>query len=162
MRIRPGWLYSGSITPIDQPIARIGLDNSATQGTATESVTGQPDRALLQLREFIDSGGYAPGDRLPAERQLINSLGITRNALRKGLDELEREGAIWRHVGKGTFITAQENAQAFSGLQALSNQVTPIQMMRARLALEPAIAREAAANASAEALQKILSARDRS
>lgn len=121
------------------------------------STIAKPDHALLQLREFIDSGGYAPGDQLPAERQLINSLGITRNALRKSLDELEREGTIWRHVGKGTFIAAKDS---LADLTELSNHVTPVQMLRARLSLEPAIAREAAANSSAEALRKILVARD--
>jgi len=121
----------------------------------------ESNKALDQLRAFIDAGGYAPGDRLPAERELIESLGVTRTSLRKGLDALEREGAIWRHVGKGTFIAAQETSGILPGLLELSQQVTPVQMMRARLSLEPAIAREAAANASAEAVSRICLARDR-
>jgi DNA-binding FadR family transcriptional regulator len=119
------------------------------------------DDTLQQLREFIDTGDYAPGDRLPPERTLISSLGVTRNALRKGLEALEREGAIWRHVGKGTFITTPQSLVTVPGLAELSHQVTPIQMMRARLSLEPAIAREAAANASGDAVQRITTARDR-
>lgn len=111
--------------------------------------------ALQQLRDFIETGGYAPGDRLPSERALISSLGVTRNALRKGLETLEREGIIWRHVGKGTFITAPSGLATVPGLAELSHQATPIQMMRARLALEPAIAREAAANASGDAIQRL-------
>lgn len=121
----------------------------------------EPNDALQLLRDFIGSGDYKPGDRLPAERQLINSLGITRNSLRKGLDTLEREGVIWRHVGKGTFITAAESLDSVPRLAELSHQVTPMQMMRARLSLEPAIAREAAANASAEAVSNVCAARDR-
>ncbi|MDC1522359.1 winged helix-turn-helix domain-containing protein, partial [Planktomarina temperata] len=50
------------------------------------------------LRRLIAKGQYAPGDRLPSERQLIEALGLRRNALRKALDELEFEGVIWRHV----------------------------------------------------------------
>lgn len=119
------------------------------------------NHALQQLREFIDSGHYAPGDRIPPERTLINSLGVTRNALRKGLDTLEREGVIWRHVGKGTFVTTPQNLVADPDLAELSHQVTPIQMMRARISLEPAIAREAAANASGDAVQRISIASDR-
>jgi DNA-binding FadR family transcriptional regulator len=40
-------------------------------------------------------------------------------------------------------------------------QLTPVRMMRARLCIEPAIAREAAINASAEALARINAAKDR-
>jgi len=116
---------------------------------------------LQLLREFIDTGGYAPGDRLPPERELISALSITRNSLRKGLDSLEREGTIWRHVGKGTFITAQDNNNLVPSLTELSQHVTPVQMMRARLSLEPAVAREAAVNASAKSVRKIHHARDR-
>lgn len=114
------------------------------------------NNALKQLRRFIETGGYAPGDRLPPERALIDSLGVTRNALRKGLDTLEREGAIWRHVGKGTFITTPQCLVTVPGLAELSHQVTPNQMMRARLLFEPVIAREAAVNASGDALQRIV------
>lgn len=114
----------------------------------------QTGDTLDALRQFIDSGQYAPGDRLPAERQLMSSLGISRTSLRKCLDALEREGAIWRHVGKGTFITSPRNKTA--DIEELSHHVTPVQMMRARLSLEPAVAREAAANASAEAVGRII------
>jgi len=112
------------------------------------------------LKRFIESGGYAPGDRLPAERELIDNLGITRSSLRKGLDALEREGTIWRHVGKGTFISEPTNPATFPGVDKLSQEISPIQMMRARLALEPVIAREAAINASTEAMRRIIVARD--
>lgn len=119
------------------------------------------NKAQQQLEVFIEDGGYAPGDRLPAERELIDRLGVSRSALRKGLDALEREGAIWRHVGKGTFIASRPEEGLFPDVITLSQRVTPVQMMRARLSLEPAIAREAAANASAECVQKIIAARDK-
>lgn len=113
------------------------------------------------IKTFIDTGGYSPGDKLPAERELIANLGITRSNLRKGLDALERDGTIWRHVGKGTFISSQKKIDSFASVAQLSQQVSPVQMMRARLSLEPAIAREAAANASSEAVNKVIKARDR-
>ena len=59
------------------------------------------DEAVSALKSFIDAGDYSPGDRLPAERSLMGELGMTRTILRKALDALEREGVIWRHVGKG-------------------------------------------------------------
>lgn len=113
------------------------------------------------LRDFIVAGGYSPGDRLPPEREMIFRLGVSRTTLRKGLEALEREGAIWRHVGKGTFVAAHSTSEGMNVLSELSQQVTPVHMMRARLSLEPALAREAAINASEDAVIRIKMARDR-
>ena len=113
--------------------------------------------ALAELKAFIAAGRYKPGDRLPSERELIVRLGLTRMRLRWALDELERKGRIWRHVGKGTFLTDDGKER----LAELSRRVTPVQMMRARLALEPALAKEAAINASESALSRIKASLDR-
>lgn len=124
----------------------------------------QPERdeSTERLRAFIVEGDYTAGDRIPPERQLIEMLGIGRAALRKALDQLERNGVIWRHVGKGTFVShgasGTVGVDAFAGL---GRQLTPFRMMRARLCIEPAIAREAAVNASREALARIDSAAER-
>jgi len=122
-----------------------------------------PDRqqAVALLRAFITEGGYRPGDRLPSEREMIGNLNMSRNALRKALDSLERDGEIWRHVGKGTFIAAHGGSTGIGTLAELTKQVTPIELMRARLSLEPAIAREAALHASETALAAVRDARDR-
>lgn len=117
--------------------------------------------ALDALHDFLEAGRFSPGDRLPPERELMVRLGLTRTALRKALDSLEREGLIWRHVGKGTFIASQTGAARPGRLSELSSQVSPVDMMRARLSLEPAIAREAAVGATEEAVRKVLAARDR-
>ena len=110
------------------------------------------------LRAYIQQRGYGVGDRIPPERELIVDLGLTRSALRKALDALEHEGAIWRHVGKGTFIGSGRAAELPGDLTSLAAQLTPVRMMRARLCIESAISREAAINASAEAIATIKSA----
>ena len=116
------------------------------------------DRALDQLRALIASGDYAPGDRLPPERDLMTRFNVTRTVLRKALDTLEREGAIWRHVGKGTFVASQGSGTTLADLTRL---ISPVQLTRARLALEPALAREAALHATAEAVAAVKLARAR-
>lgn len=118
------------------------------------------DATIVALKSFIDAGSYSPGDRLPPERNLIGELGVTRTTLRKALDALEREGTIWRHVGKGTFVAG--NGENRTGISEIAHQMTPVRMMRARLSIEPAIAREAAVNASREIMVRIKTARDRS
>lgn len=117
--------------------------------------------AVAALRTFIANGGYTPGDRLPPERELMISLDMTRTVLRRALETLENEGAIWRHVGKGTFVAAPAGPGVPNHLSDLIARVSPVDMMRARLSLEPAIAREAALHASEEGVRQILRARDR-
>lgn len=119
--------------------------------------------AVTVLRTFIDSSSYGPGDRLPAERELIGQLQMSRGTLRKALDALEREGVIWRHVGKGTFVAGHGHSNGFDAgeLAGITQQITPVRMMRARLCIEPAIAGEAAVNASQEAIIRIKLAMDR-
>lgn len=126
------------------------------------SKLGPPGRGQERsvLMNFIEMGGFHDGDRLPPERELMVSLGMSRSALRKALDALEHEGRIWRHVGKGTFVTAPSSATQPGHVADLAARVTPYQMMRARLSLEPALSREAAINASNADVGKLLAARD--
>ncbi len=119
------------------------------------------ENAIARVREMIAAGAYAPGDRLPAERELIAKLGMSRTTLRRALEVLEREGAIWRHVGKGTFVASHGSSSGAGSLANLSRQVTPVKMMRTRLNMEPAIAREAAMNASGEAITRMKLAKER-
>ena len=108
-----------------------------------------------RVREYIDEGGFAPGDRLPAERVLTERLGMSRSELRKALGALEQVGVLWRHVGKGTFLADHDPPDNAGTLQSLGARLTPFRMMRARLAIEPAIAREAAINATGEHIARI-------
>ncbi|MBO6894157.1 MAG: FadR family transcriptional regulator [Roseibium sp.] len=117
--------------------------------------------AVALLKEFIAEKGYTPGDRLPSERELIKQLEIKRNTLRKALDTLEREGVIWRHVGKGTFIAGQDDTIDLSMMSEIGHQITPVKMMRARQCIEAVVAREAAINASRQAIKKIAEIKER-
>ena len=139
------------------------MDNLVNQFPETGSVepTRNPSErrnAVSVLRSFIDGGQYAPGDRLPSERELIVELGMSRSALRKALDALEHDGMIWRHVGKGTFVAGQGGHAGAGATEELSRQMTPVRMVQARLCIEPALAREAAIHASSGAIARMKSA----
>lgn len=118
---------------------------------------------VARIRAYIGEQGLQPGDRLPAERQLIGELRMPRGALRRAFDALEREGLIWRHVGKGTFMSRGGPATELSvdWTTDVARQITPLRMVRARLCIEPALAGEAALNASAESLTRMRIALER-
>ncbi|MEM1074676.1 MAG: FCD domain-containing protein [Pseudomonadota bacterium] len=126
--------------------------------------TGDDTDLVDRVRRFIDAAEFVPGDRLPSERRLIEELGIPRAALRKAFDSLEREGLIWRHVGKGTFMSREASSEALPAgdwVVDVARQLTPLRMVRARLCIEPAIASEAAVNASAESVTRMRLALER-
>lgn len=52
----------------------------------------------------VESGELAPGDQLPAERELSEKLGVNRMTLRRALRVLEYQGLVVRRHGVGTFI----------------------------------------------------------
>lgn len=56
------------------------------------------------IKRCISSGLVKPGDLLPSEAELCRSFGISRSTVRQAIGELEEEGLVIRHQGKGTFI----------------------------------------------------------
>lgn len=60
------------------------------------------------LMAHVEGAGLQPGNRIPTERVLSETLGLSRHAVRQGLDLLERRGLISREVGRGTFLRAAD------------------------------------------------------
>ena len=107
----------------------------------------QLDQKLPQLadrlKEFIVAEGFHHNDRLPPERDLAARFSVSRSDLRKALSVLEADGLIWRHVGRGTFIGARPVLN-LADVAYLGELASPSQVMIARIAVEPELARLAA------------------
>jgi DNA-binding FadR family transcriptional regulator len=98
---------------------------------------------LEQLRRSIDEGHFAPGDKLPPERDLARQLGVSRTTLREAVRVLEGERAVEvRRGSAGGIIVRQEAAQPGRLRQRLKEFDEIIDF---RLAVEPMAARLAAA-----------------
>jgi GntR family transcriptional regulator, transcriptional repressor for pyruvate dehydrogenase complex len=83
--------------PADDP-ARVQLELQAVpQGTAVSEI-------VRQLTSFLAAGHFRPGSRLPPERQLAESLGVGRSAVREALAALEILGIVAVRPGSGTYI----------------------------------------------------------
>jgi 2-aminoadipate transaminase len=67
-----------------------------------------------QIRALVHSGDLHPGDRIPASRELAGQLGVHRTTVANAYAELESEGLISGHVGRGTFIRNEGIARGIS------------------------------------------------
>jgi len=56
------------------------------------------------IRDLINGPDYAPGDRVPSERTLAETLGANRMTVRKAIDALVAQGLLERHSTSGTRI----------------------------------------------------------
>ena len=65
-------------------------------------------QVMETLRARIGAGGYAAGDRLPAETELAAALGVSRPTLRQALAQLESEGLLYSQRTSGRFVTEDE------------------------------------------------------
>jgi DNA-binding FadR family transcriptional regulator len=93
-----------------------------------------------RLRHYMQTGGFAHNDRIPPERELVKTFEVTRSELRKALADLEADGLIWRHVGRGTFIGTRP-VHNLEDVTFLGQLASPAQVLEARLAIEPELAR---------------------
>lgn len=57
------------------------------------------------LRELISSGTLVPGDLIPAEPKLASTLNVSQGTVKKAIDNLVWQGLLFRHQGKGTFVS---------------------------------------------------------
>lgn len=106
------------------------------------------------LRNNIHNGQYQLGEQLPSERILCEKLGVSRSGLRKILSHLEAEGLVWRHVGKGTFVGPRP-ALGTDTFVTVTRKTNPLEIMEARLMLEPKIAAAAAQRASFQEIERL-------
>lgn len=69
-------------------------------------------RVCDHLNTEIQSGRLGPGQALPPEVKLAETLSMSRNTVRQALGKLEEDGVIERVQGRGTFVTTDQQRQA--------------------------------------------------
>jgi GntR family transcriptional repressor for pyruvate dehydrogenase complex len=62
------------------------------------------EKIVEQIKEMLLSGNLNKGDKLPSERQLAETLQVSRSSVREALKELEMMGLIEVKQGEGNFI----------------------------------------------------------
>lgn len=120
---------------------------------AASAQRGAPD-LVAALREDIVGLRYMEHDRLPSERSLVRKYKVARGTVRAALAQLQQMGLVETIAGSGTYVRYSEMVETLSVVRLTS----PMQLMDARLAVEPHVARLAALHASGKSVYELESA----
>ena len=101
------------------------------------------DELVSALRMQLKKDGH-----LPSERVLASQLNAKRHQIRRGLGVLQQEGALSRPQRR-------RRSMPVSQWQALLHETNPLEILEMRMAIEPAIVRQAAMKASLADIARI-------
>ena len=117
-------------------------------GTVTRDAL--PDQIAARLIDLITERQLKAGDRLPPERELAASMGVSRSSLREALRALAMLGVAEMRHGDGTYLTSLE-ADALMrpvGLVLALSDSGLEELFEARKLVEPGLAALAATRIS--------------
>jgi GntR family transcriptional repressor for pyruvate dehydrogenase complex len=109
------------------------------------------ESVAARIEAMIVSGRLAPGERLPAERDLAKRLGVSRGLAREAIQELQLKSLVVRRPGIGTHVRAPHHSEftrTIGGyLSGAEREIADV--LDFREALEPPVAARAAERARA-------------
>ena len=76
------------------------MDKESVQATSPKAY----DQVLEYLKTLIKNKEISYGGKIPSERELMETLGISRNSVREALRILEHTGVLESRHGKGNFL----------------------------------------------------------
>lgn len=111
------------------------------------------------LRAQIIQGLYPVGSRLPPERNIAETYGVSRTIVREALLMLELQGTVDIRQGSGVYVTRVPAENEAEEEAFLSSDIGPFEMLQARQLLESniaAFAAKMATKADIDNLKRIL------
>lgn len=130
-------------------------------GTVTREAV--PQQIVSRLLDLIQQRHLGPGDRLPAERELAASMGVSRSSLREALRALTVLGVTDMRHGTGTYVSSLEPellVRPLSFVLSLSEHASD-QLFEARKVVEPAMAALAAGRIDEATVERLDACVDR-
>ncbi|HEY8544028.1 MAG TPA: FadR/GntR family transcriptional regulator [Acidimicrobiales bacterium] len=131
------------------------------EAAAPAQPNGRVSSSVVEhVRELVASGQLAPGDRLPAERDLAERLGVGRNSIREALRELQMLGLVEARRGSGTFVRAAEPSAIMAPFQTvISLSAAAVDdVMAFRRMFEPEVAAMAAMHINGDRMAMLANA----
>ncbi|MCG4281257.1 GntR family transcriptional regulator [Lacticaseibacillus saniviri] len=74
-----------------------------------------------QIKQDIEAGKWKIGDRIPSERDLAVTFGVSRMTLRQAVQTLVDEGVLERRIGAGTYVASQKVQEKVSGVTSFTD-----------------------------------------
>ncbi|HQJ23483.1 MAG TPA: FadR/GntR family transcriptional regulator, partial [Rectinema sp.] len=108
------------------------------------------------IKELIRDEKLKPGEKLPNELELCSLFSVSRPTIREAVKILISQGIIEIRRGKGTYVTEVPGiAQDPLGLDFITTPNLRLDIIEARLLIEPGAARLAAQKADSNDIAKI-------
>jgi GntR family transcriptional repressor for pyruvate dehydrogenase complex len=117
------------------------------------------EQVLERLREHVSEAGLKAGDKLPAERDLAASLGVSRASVKQAIVVLEVQGLVEARHGGGTYLV-RDTLDVEPVEQLVERRKRLPEVLEAREALETKLAELAAERRTDAELEDIRQALD--
>ncbi len=116
-----------------------------------------------QIEHLVVERGLNPGDRLPSERELASSFGVSRSVVRDAVGALEQRGLVRARTGSGIYVSDGGKAAVADVLgHMLRREVISLpELMETRRLVEIHNAGMAAQRAAPEAVEALADALER-
>jgi GntR family transcriptional repressor for pyruvate dehydrogenase complex len=110
-----------------------------------------------QIRASILAGEFAPGDKLPPERELAEMFGVSRPSVREALNNLSTSGMVMSYHGGGTIVQSLVDTSVGNFLSELIKvqQERALDVIEVRKGMESWTVYYAAQRALPEDLQRL-------
>ncbi|OLT47725.1 GntR family transcriptional regulator [Saccharomonospora sp. CUA-673] len=117
------------------------------------------EQVLDRLREYVTGAGLGAGDKLPAERELAQRLGVSRTSIKQAIVVLQVQGLVEARHGGGTYLVADTlDAEPVERLVERRKRLPDV--LDAREAIETKLAELAAERRTTADLDAIAAALD--
>ena len=115
------------------------------------------DMVMDRILEFVTTGEFNPGDRLPPETFFTERFNVSRVTVRESIKKLSSMGVVSVKHGQGTFLNKITPSTLMLQLYPLMmlNKTDLFQLYDARMYLESGIAELAAKNRTLEDLERL-------
>lgn len=95
------------------------------------------DQVFEQLRELIYKGEFRPGAQIPPERDLAQSMEVSRTSVRNAINKLVTMGLLEHRQGQGTFVSSPESRSGNPLVAAMGAEEATIEdLLEVRMGLE--------------------------